>query len=187
MVNDHLLKFTQKNHIIMKTQITFILSLILSVSMYAQELSADNTIVKNASLSDSHKTLVKAVKAAGLAETFSGEGPFTVFAPTDQAFSKIPGSTLKKLLKTENKKKLKAVLTYHVVEGDIKAEDVVKLIKSKDGEMKVATVNGGKLTFSLDYGDVQIKDQNGNTARVEQANLTSSNGVIHVIDTVLMP
>lgn len=171
----------------MKKQMTLILSLLLSVSMYAQELSADNSIVKNASLSDSHNTLIKALKVAGLEDTLNDEGPYTVFAPTDQAFSKIPESTLKELFKTKNKKKLKAVLTYHVVEGEIKAEDIIKVIKGKDGEMKVKTVNGGKLIFSLDNGDVHIKDQNGNTARVEQANLNSSNGVIHVIDTVLMP
>ncbi len=172
---------------IMKTRITFILSLILSLSTYAQEISVDNSIAKNVSLSDSHKTLVKAIKAAGLEEILNGEENFTVFAPTDQAFSNIADGTLNELLKTDNKKELKTILTNHIIQGIIKAEDIVKFVKGNDGKMKVKAINGGKLTISLDQGDVEIKSQNGNIAKVKKANLNSSNGVIHIVDNVLMP
>ena len=171
----------------MKIGITFILCLILSFSTYAQELSADNSIAENINLSDSHKTLVKAIKAAGLEEVLNGEDDFTVFAPTDEAFSKISEGTLKELLETDNKKELKAILTNHIVKGVIMAEDIVKLVKSNDGKMKAKTINGGKLTISLNQGDVEINSQNGTTTKVKNANLNSSNGVIHVIDKVLMP
>ena len=171
----------------MKIGITFILCLILSFSTYAQELSADNSIAENINLSDSHKTLVKAIKAAGLEEVLNGEDDFTVFAPTDEAFSKISEGTLKELLETDNKKELKAILTNHIVKGVIMAEDIVKLVKSNDGKMKAKAINGGKLTISLNQGDVEINSQNGSTANVKNANLNSSNGVIHVIDKVLMP
>ena len=171
----------------MKTQITFVLSLLLVMSMSAQKISEDNSIVKNASLSDSHKTLVKAVKAAGLVETLDSEGPFTVFAPTDKAFSKVPSETLNALLKPENKDKLKSILTYHVLKGDFKAGDVVNLIKENKGKVRVETISGESLVLYLEGSNVLIRDQNGNNATVKQADLNSSNGVIHVVDAVLMP
>ena len=171
----------------MTKQISFIVCFVMAISINAQSISQENSIVKNASLSDSHKTLVTAVKAAGLVKTLDSKGPFTVFAPTDAAFDEVPKSTLKSLLKPANKEKLQGLLTYHVVEGDFKAKDVVGLIKKNDGQATVGTVNGGKLTLSLSYGDVKIKDQQGNTATVAKADLNSSNGVIHVVDKVLMP
>jgi uncharacterized surface protein with fasciclin (FAS1) repeats len=171
----------------MKTQITFILSLFLVMSMSAQKMSEENSIVKNATLSDNHKTLVKAVKAAGLVKTLDSEGSFTVFAPTDEAFSKVPNKTLKALLQPENKEKLKSILTYHVLEGDFRAEEVVGLIKENKGKVKVETMSGEKLVLFIENSNVLIRDQNGNTATVKQTDLNSSNGVIHVIDQVLMP
>ena len=176
----------------------------MAISINAQSISKENSIVENASLSDSHTTLVTAIKAAGLVETLDGKGPFTVFAPTNPAFADIPRSTLKSFLKPENKEKLQGLLTYHVVAGDFKAKDVIKLIKKNDGQATIKTVNGGKLTLSLSYNDVEVKDQQGNTASVAKADLkvkdqqgntatvakadlNSSNGVIHVVDKVLMP
>ena len=121
-----------------------ILSLFLTMSMSAQKMSEENSIVKNATLSDNHKTLVKAVKAAGLVKTLDSEGSFTVFAPTDEAFSKVPNKTLKALLQPENKEKLKSILTYHVLEGNFRAEEVVELIKENKGKVKVDMISGEK-------------------------------------------
>lgn len=167
--------------------VTFILMLALSLNLSAQNLSEDNNIVKNASASPDHKTLVKAIVAADLAKTLSSEGPFTVFAPTDKAFSQVPKETLKMLLKPENKGKLKSILTYHVVKGNFKAKDVIALIKKYDGKAIVGTVSGSKLTLTLKGSNVLVEDQNGNIATVTTADLNSTNGVIHVVDTVLMP
>jgi len=123
----------------------------------------------------SFKTLVAAVKAAGLADTLSGKGPFTVFAPTDAAFAKLPAGTVESLLKPENKDKLKAILLYHVVKGDVKSGDL------KDGE-SVKTLDGQSLTVGISGGVVNV-----NGATVVKADIPASNGVIHVIDTVLIP
>ena len=171
----------------MKLQFTFILSLFLVMSMSAQKMTEKNSIVKNAALSDSHKTLVKAVKAAGLAKTLDSKGSFTLFAPTDDAFSKVPKKTLNALLQPENKEKLKSILTFHVIEGDLKAKYVVELIKKNKGKVKVKTISGEKLVLFLKGSNVLVRDNKGNTATVQQTDLNSSNGVIHVIDTVLMP
>jgi uncharacterized surface protein with fasciclin (FAS1) repeats len=136
---------------------------------------APGTIVDVAVSAGSFKTLVAAVKAAGLADTLSGKGPFTVFAPTDAAFAKLPAGTVDTLLKPENKEKLKAILLYHVVAGDVKSTDL------KDGE-SVKTVGGKSITVHIASGVVTIND-----ATVVKADIPASNGTIHVIDTVLLP
>jgi uncharacterized surface protein with fasciclin (FAS1) repeats len=136
---------------------------------------APGTIVDVAVGAGSFKTLVAAVKAAGLADTLSGKGPFTVFAPTDAAFAKLPAGTVESLLKPENKDKLKAILLYHVVKGDVKSGDL------KDGE-NVKTLDGQSLTIGISGGVVNV-----NGATVVKADIPASNGVIHVIDTVLLP
>lgn len=144
-------------------------------------------IVENAVNSKDHTTLVAAVKAADLVEVLSSKGPFTVFAPTNDAFAKLPEGTVETLLKPENKTTLQAVLKYHVVAGDYKAADLVKMIKKMDGKAELKTVAGGTLTAWMKGKDVYINDENGNTAKVTIANVNQSNGVIHVIDTVVLP
>src|SRR5690606_27274306 len=134
-----------------------------------------------------HTTLVAAVQAAGLVETLKGEGPFTVFAPVNAAFDALPAGTVDTLLKPENKDQLAAVLTYHVIAGKFAAADVVKAIQDGGGSFKAATVQGGELTFSLDGDNVKITDATGGTATVTIADVMQSNGVIHVIDKVLLP
>jgi uncharacterized surface protein with fasciclin (FAS1) repeats len=136
---------------------------------------APGTIVDVAVSAGSFKTLVAAVKAAGLVDTLSGKGPFTVFAPTDAAFAKLPSGTVETLLKPENKEKLKAILLYHVVAGDVKSTDL------KDGE-SVKTVGGKSITVHIANGVVTVND-----ATVVKADIPASNGTIHVIDTVLLP
>ncbi|RAJ13490.1 fasciclin domain-containing protein [Olleya aquimaris] len=136
---------------------------------------------------DNFSTLVAAVKAAGLVDTLSGDGPFTVFAPTNDAFAKLPEGTVATLLKPENKATLTAVLTYHVVSGKFEAAAVVEAIKSNNGAFEVATVQGGKLVASLDGDSVILTDEKGNKSKVVIADVAASNGVIHAIDTVVMP
>ena len=143
-------------------------------------------IVDNAVNSKDHTTLVAAVKAARLVETLKGKGPFTVFAPTNEAFDKLPKGTVETLLKPENKKMLQSVLTYHVVSGKWSAADVMAAIKKGNGAAEVATVQGGKLWFKMDGKDVWVIDEKGGKAKVTIADVNQSNGVIHVIDTVLM-
>jgi uncharacterized surface protein with fasciclin (FAS1) repeats len=147
----------------------------------------DKNIIENAVNSADHTTLVAAVQAAGLVETLSGEGPFTVFAPVNAAFEALPAGTVEGLLAPEAKDQLTAVLTYHVIAGDIHSADLVKLINDNGGEYKAATVQGGELTFSLDGDMVKITDAAGGTATVTIADVDQSNGVIHVIDAVLLP
>jgi len=144
-------------------------------------------IVENAANSADHTTLVAAVKAAGLVETLQGAGPFTVFAPTNAAFGKLPDGTVATLLKPENKDQLAGILTYHVVLGKMSAEEVVAAIKSGDGTAELTTVQGGKLIGSLDGDKVILTDEKGGTSTVTIADVFQSNGVIHVVDTVLMP
>jgi uncharacterized surface protein with fasciclin (FAS1) repeats len=147
----------------------------------------DKNIIENAVNSADHTTLVAAVQAAGLVETLSGPGPFTVFAPVNAAFEALPAGTVEGLLKPEAKDQLTAVLTYHVVAGDIKSADLIKMINDAGGTLKVATVQGGELTFALDGGMVKITDAAGGVATVTIADVDQSNGVIHVIDKVLLP
>jgi uncharacterized surface protein with fasciclin (FAS1) repeats len=144
-------------------------------------------IVDNAVNSKDHTTLVAAVKAAGLVETLKGKGPFTVFAPTNAAFDKLPAGTVDKLVLPENKKMLTGILTYHVVAGNWDAASLGKLIKAGGGTAELKTVNGGKLWAMMHGSDVMIKDESGGMATVTIADVRQSNGVIHVIDTVLMP
>ncbi|MGB1211043.1 MAG: fasciclin domain-containing protein [Lacinutrix venerupis] len=144
-------------------------------------------IVENAVNSEDHTTLVAAVKAAELVDVLAGEGPFTVFAPTNEAFAKLPEGTVDTLLKPENKEALQTVLTYHVVEGKWNTKEVLKMIKRGNGKAEIKTVSGGTITVWLKGEDVYISDANGNSAMVTIANVNQSNGVIHVIDTVLLP
>lgn len=152
----------------------FALTLLASISIPAFADTSDKTVVEIAAGNEDFSTLVAAVKAAGLAETLSGDGPFTVFAPTNEAFAKLPEGTVEALLKPENKEKLAAVLTYHVVAAKVMAADV------KAG--KVATVNGAEATVTVEDGAVMIDG-----AKVVTTDIVGKNGVIHVIDTVIMP
>lgn len=144
-------------------------------------------IVENAMNSKDHTTLVTAVKAAGLVETLQSEGPFTVFAPTNAAFNKLPAGTVETLVKPENKAMLTNILTYHVVPGKISAKDLSMWIKKNDGKYMAKTVQGEELTFWMKGMDLYVTDSKNNTAKITTANVNQSNGVIHVIDTVLMP
>ncbi len=152
-----------------------------------QEMYPSKNIVENAMNSPDHTTLVAAVKAAGLVETLEGPGPFTVFAPTNEAFDKLPAGTVDNLLKPENKEMLTKILTYHVVAGRLSAADLKKQIKEAHGEASLKTVSGGTLTAMMQGKDIVLKDEKGDVAKVTIANVFQSNGVIHVIDTVLMP
>jgi uncharacterized surface protein with fasciclin (FAS1) repeats len=151
------------------------------------EMYANKNIVQNASQSKDHTTLVAAVKAGGLVTTLEGKGPFTVFAPTNEAFEKLPAGTVETLLKPENKKQLDSILTYHVVPGKVTAEKLVEKIKAEGGEAKLKTVDGETLTAKLNGESVVLTDAKGGTAKVTIADVMQSNGVIHVIDSVLMP
>lgn len=144
-------------------------------------------IVEVAASNEDFSTLVTAVKAAELVETLAGEGPFTVFAPTNAAFAKLPEGTIAALLKPENKGQLQGILTYHVVAGELKAADVLAAIEKGNGMATVKTVSGGTLTAMLDNGSVKLKDENGNISTVVATDVNASNGVIHVIDTVVLP
>jgi uncharacterized surface protein with fasciclin (FAS1) repeats len=145
------------------------------------------TIVTIAASNDNFTTLVAAVKAAGLVETLNSEGPFTVFAPVNDAFSKLPEGTVATLLKPENKEMLTSILTYHVVSGEFKAEAVIQAINDNGGKFSVKTVQGNMLTASLVDGKVMLTDAKGNMATVVMADVDASNGVIHAIDSVVMP
>ncbi|MDM0085236.1 fasciclin domain-containing protein [Variovorax sp. J31P179] len=144
-------------------------------------------IVDNAVNSKDHTTLVAAVKAAGLVDTLKRPGPFTVFAPTNEAFAALPDGTVDMLLKPENKGKLTTILTYHVVPGKIDAATLLKQIKDGGGMASLKTVAGGALTAKTANGKVMVVDANGNTANVTIADVMQSNGVIHVVDKVLLP
>jgi len=153
-----------------------------------KEMYPTKNIIGNAVNSADHTTLVAAVKAAGLVETLEGAGPFTVFAPTNEAFDKLPAGTVDTLLKPENKAALTKVLTYHVVAGRLSKSDLMKKIKEGNGSAELTTVEGGKLWVTLHDGKhILLKDEKGGTALVTIANVFQSNGVIHVIDTVVMP
>ena len=144
-------------------------------------------IVENAVNSKDHTTLVAAVKAAGLVETLQSKGPFTVFAPTNAAFDKLPKGTVETLLMPENIKMLQTILTYHVVAGKMNSTDVAKAIKMGKGKATMKTVSGGTLTAWMKGKNLYITDENGNSAKVTIADVNQSNGVIHVIDAVVLP
>ncbi|MFM7348132.1 MAG: fasciclin domain-containing protein [Erythrobacter sp.] len=145
------------------------------------------TIVENAVNSKDHTTLVAAVKAAGLVEALSGPGPFTVFAPTNAAFAKLPAGTVETLVKPENKALLTSILTYHVVPGKVAAGELIAMIKAGGGKAELKTLNGGILTARVEGGKVVLTDAKGGTATVTQADVVQSNGVIHVTDSVSLP
>jgi uncharacterized surface protein with fasciclin (FAS1) repeats len=150
-------------------------------------MSPSKDIIDNAVNSKDHTTLVAAVKAAGLVDTLKGKGPFTVFAPTNAAFNKLPAGTVDTLVKPENKATLTKILTYHVVAGKVDAKSLMDLIKKDGGKTTVKTVSGGSLVAYVKDGKVGITDEKGGTAWVTTADVNQSNGVIHVVDTVLMP
>lgn len=145
------------------------------------------TIVGVAASNDNFSTLVAAVKAADLVNTLNSDGPFTVFAPTNEAFSKLPSGTVETLLKSENKGTLSSILTYHVVAGKFMAADVLKAIEQNNGKFEITTVNGEKLTAHIMDGKVMLKDAKGNSSTIILTDVAASNGVIHAIDNVVMP
>lgn len=179
-----------------KTILAALSFLFAATSSHAQEktmmvggaaMYPSKNIVENAMNSKDHTTLVAAVKAAGLVETLQGSGPFTVFAPTNEAFNKLPQGTVDNLLKPENKSMLTSVLTYHVIPGKIDSPTLIEWIKKSGGSYMATTVQGEQLTFMYDGKNIWLKDMKGNKAKVTIKDVMQSNGVIHVIDTVLMP
>ena len=170
----------------MKRIISFAIVLVasfLTLTIYAQK----KDVVDIAIGSEAHTTLVAAVKAADLVTVLKGDGPFTVFAPVNDAFGKLPAGTVDYLLKTENKATLAKILTYHVVAGNLDATAVLAAIKKGHGSVSLKTVSGGTLTASLDNGKVKLTDEKGGSAYVTTPDLKGSNGVIHVIDAVVLP
>ena len=158
-----------------------------TVTVGGAPMYPSKNIVQNAVNSKDHTTLVAAVKAAGLVDTLQSPGPFTVFAPTNEAFAKLPAGTVDTLLKPENKKTLTNVLTYHVVPGRLSAKDLMEKIRAGNGKAMLKTVEGEDLTFAEKDGRLWIWDAKGGSAQLTIRNVMQSNGVIHVIDTVLLP
>jgi len=157
-----------------------------TVTVGGAPMYPSKNIIENAVNSKDHTTLVAAVKAADLVETLSGKGPFTVFAPTNEAFNKLPKGTVETLLKPENKKMLQGVLTYHVVAGKWNAADIAKAIKAGNGKAELSTVQGGKIWAMMDGKKLVLTDEKGMKSTVTIADVNQSNGVIHVVDAVLM-
>lgn len=152
-----------------------------------KEMKAEANIVQTAVGTGMHNTLVAAVQAAGLVDTLSSPGPFTVFAPTDAAFAKLPAGTVETLVKPENKGTLTAILTYHAVAGKVTAGDLIKLINDNGGKATIPTVAGGTLSAAIEGGNVVITDAKGGKTTVVKADVMTSNGVIHVTDGVFLP
>jgi uncharacterized surface protein with fasciclin (FAS1) repeats len=179
----------------MKKIIISVFSLFVAFAAVAQKpvevggapMYPNKNIIENAVNSKDHTTLVAAVKSANLVETLQGAGPFTVFAPTNDAFAKLPAGTVENLLKPENKATLSAVLTYHVLAGKFSSADVAKAIKAGNGNAELKTVQGGRLWAMMSGKDVVLKDEKGNISRITIMDVNQSNGVVHVIDTVVMP
>ena len=170
----------------MKSIKTFFLLAV--VSIFSVNVSAQTSdIVDVAVGSKDHSTLVAAVTAADLVATLKSKGPFTVFAPTNAAFAKLPAGTVETLVKPENKAMLAGILTYHVVAGNIDAEAVLKAIKKGKGKAVLTTVAGGKLTATIENGKVILTDENGGKSTVVATDLKATNGIIHVIDAVVLP
>jgi len=165
----------------------FSFSLILTLLLSTASVKAQKDVVDIAIGSKDHSTLVAALKAADLVNTLKGKGPFTIFAPTNAAFDKLPKGTLENLLKPENKAKLAAILTYHVVSGNVDAASLKALIKKGNGKATLKTINGQNLTAYIKDGKVIIEDANGGKAEVVTADLKGSNGVIHVTNAVSLP
>ncbi|QNK71933.1 fasciclin domain-containing protein [Variovorax sp. PAMC28562] len=162
-------------------------SAIAQVTVGGAKMYPTKDIIDNAVNSKDHTTLVAAVKAAGLVDTLKGPGPFTVFAPTNKAFAALPAGTVDTLLKPESKEKLTTILTYHVVAGNMDSKMLMKAIKDGKGTASLKTVSGGTLTAKSSGKKVMITDENGSTANVTIADVKQSNGVIHVVDKVLLP
>ena len=167
----------------MKNLFVIMIALVISLSAFSQKKDVVDIAVGSAD----HSTLVAAIKAADLVTTLKSAGPFTVFAPTNAAFDKLPAGTVESLLKPENKAQLAKILTYHVVSGNLDAAAVIAAIKKGKGKVELTTVSAGKLTASMDNGKVKLTDESGNSAYVTATDLKGSNGVIHVIDGVLLP
>lgn len=167
----------------MKKLLVFFVAVVISMSSFSQ----GKDVVDIAIGSADHTTLVAAVKAADLVGTLKSAGPFTVFAPTNAAFAKLPAGTVDGLLKPESKAQLTKILTYHVVSGNLDAAAVVAAIKGGNGKVVLTTVSGGKLTASMDMGKVKLTDESGNSVHVTAADLKGTNGVVHVIDGVVFP
>jgi uncharacterized surface protein with fasciclin (FAS1) repeats len=172
-----------------------VMALVFGATSFAQKtvmvggaaMYPSKNIIENAVNSKDHTTLVAAVKAAGLVETLQGKGPFTVFAPTNEAFAKLPMGTVETLLKPENIKMLQTILTYHVVAGKMNAADIVKAIKAGNGKATLKTVSGGTLTAWMKGKKLYITDENGTMSQITISDVNQSNGVIHVVDTVVLP
>ena len=161
-----------------------------NISLLSIVLSAnpvEMNIVETAVSNDNFSTLVAAVQAAELVDALSSDGPFTVFAPTNDAFNNLPDGTLSTLLQPENQETLQSILTYHVVAGQFMAEDVVQAINDNGGQFTVETLQGGELTLKLWEGNVYVKDTNGNKAQIIITDVETSNGVIHAINNVVLP
>jgi uncharacterized surface protein with fasciclin (FAS1) repeats len=167
----------------MRKLFVIMIALATSVSAFSQKKDVVDIAISSAD----HTTLVAAVKAAGLVATLKSAGPFTVFAPTNAAFAKLPSGTVESLLKPENKAQLAKILTYHAVSGNLDAAAVVAAIKKGNGKAELTTVSGEKLTASMDNGKVKLTDESGNSAFVTTTDLKGSNGVVHVIDSVVLP
>jgi uncharacterized surface protein with fasciclin (FAS1) repeats len=159
----------------------------IPVTVGGAPMFPSKNIVQNAVNSKDHTTLVAAVKAAGLVDTLSGKGPFTVFAPTNDAFAKLPAGTVDTLLKPENKNQLTKVLTYHVVPGRLTAGDLMASAQKDGGKTVLKTAEGEELTVEFKDGVLWVTDAKGGSAKITIQNVVQSNGVIHVIDTVLLP
>ncbi|MFS4417826.1 fasciclin domain-containing protein [Maribacter sp. 2307ULW6-5] len=159
----------------------------LCLLVVTNTMAQEQNIVGVAAGNDNFTTLVAAVKAADLVGTLSGEGPFTVFAPVNDAFAALPAGTVEGLLKPESKGALTGILTYHVVAGKFMSEDVIAAINGNNGSFDVTTVQGGTITLSLADGSVMLKDTKGNMGKVVIADVAASNGVVHAIDSVVMP
>ena len=172
-----------------------VLALTVGMAAYAthnpvvggNEMVPQKDIIDNAVNSAVHTTLVAAVKAAGLVDTLKGTGPFTVFAPTNAAFEKLPAGTVETLLKPENKGMLRKVLTYHVVAGRVSSKKLARMNKEGNGSATLKTVSGGTLTALMQGDNIVLRDEHGNTANITIADVFQSNGVIHVIDSVVQP
>lgn len=172
-----------------------LVALAFTTQVYAQKnpmvggaaMYASKDIIDNAVNSKDHTTLVAAVKAAGLVSTLKGEGPFTVFAPTNAAFDKLPAGTVATLLKPESKDMLTKILTYHVVPGKMDSKTIAEAIKKGHGKAELTTVNGGKLWAWMKGNKLVLKDQKGGMSTVTIADVMQKNGVIHVVNAVLMP
>lgn len=171
----------------MKKSLVSILTLVLLVISQSSFAQKKKDIVDVAISVDDFSTLVSALKAADLVGALKGDGPFTVFAPTNSAFSKIDSNTLGSLLKPENKKQLASILTYHVVSGKLAAKDVVAALEKGKGKVDLTTLNGGKLKVVKNDEGIWLMDENGNYSKITKTDVMGTNGVIHIIDSVVMP